>query len=380
VDLRGCRSSEAPFERTRDNVCMEDFFKEDIPATIAHILKTTNYEKVHWVGHSMGGMLLYAYALHFGGNDIASGTTLGSPIDFSDAAGKVPKLPLAFAEKFPVISGNFIRGIVPILRLLRVSSFAFPINQKNLLPKINAGHFINMLEDPLPALMGQLHQWMRTREYILLDGELDVPNSIHALSVPLFAFFAVRDPFINIERAKTWFGSIENADKKMEVCSKAEGYVEDYSHCDLAFSRESVKEVFEPINQWLETHASPVRASIQEEVERFSASTISENKRAHILSGNAYAHITDVETTKPKIEDEDKEKKEAHNVAVAAPPSPKSVAKKKAVTNKVPVKKAAVKKPAVKKAPVKKAPVKKAPVKKAPVKKAPVKKPAVKKP
>ena len=348
IDLGGSRSSEAPFERTRDDVCLEDFFKEDIPAAIAHILKITNYEKLHWIGHSMGGMLLYAHTFHSGGGDIVSGTTLGSPIDFTDAAGKVPTLALAFAEKFPSVSGSAIRGLVPILKTLHVGTFAFPINQRNLPASMSAGHFINMLEDPLPSLMRQVRQWIVSRDYKLLNGSLDIVARIDSLPVPLFAFFAAKDPFINAERAKEWFGSIKNPDKKMVICSKDAGYVEDYSHCDLAFSKAAQKEIFEPIGQWLEAHPCPVRASIKDEVERFSTSQISEDKRAKILSGNAYAHITDTEAQQSKTEEEREEAADnlsgedvsVDEAAVAVAPKKKAVTKK-AAAQKAPVKKKA---------------------------------------
>jgi len=362
VDLRGSHSSEPPFERTRDEVCLEDFFKEDIPAVIEHIKKITRYERIHWIGHSMGGMLLYAYTLHKGGDDIISGTTLGSPIDFNDAAKGIPTLPLIFAEKFPVVSGNIVRGLVPIMKALHISSFAFPINQRNLPASMNAGHFINMLEDPLPALTRQVREWMASGEYKLLDGTLDVAGSISELPVPLCAFFAKGDPFISVERAREWFGTIKNADKKMIVCSKENGFVEDYSHCDLAFSKEAIHEIFEPIFQWLIAHPSPVRSSIQEEVERFSTSKISEDKRAHILSGNAFAHLK---------EDEPKDVVDAaehhdDTIRETTPKTSRSIkvekkpAAQKATQTKTSVKKTtAVKKTAAKPAPSKKAPVKK---------------------
>jgi len=302
VDLRGCRSSQPPFERTRDDVRMEDFFRDDIPSVIAHILKVTNYSKLHWIGHSMGGMLLYAYALDTGGDEIASGVTLGSPIDFSDAAGEVPAWLLAFGEKFPVIAGNLIRGIVPIVKALQLGSCAFPINHKNLPDNITAGHFINMLEDPLPLLMRQVRHWLTMKEYKLADGSLDVTAQMPEFPVPLLAFFAAKDPFINVERAVQWFGNIKNRDKKAVVCSKEHGFAEDYSHCDLAFSKEADKEIFEPILQWLLAHPCPVRSALKEEAERVSAGAISDEKRAKILSGTAYDHVTLSEGSVPETE------------------------------------------------------------------------------
>lgn len=292
VDLRGARSSQPPFERTRNDVRMEDFFTEDLPAVVAHILRTTNYAKLHWIGNSMGGMLLYAYTQYHGGDQIVSGTTLGSPFDFNDAAGEMSVWPLSFAEKCPVAAGNAIRGIVPFVKLLRGGPQAFPINHNNLPKSMNVGHFINMLEDPLPALMRQVKDWMRTRTYTLLDGELDISAGISSLPTPLLAFYAARDPFIDAERALTVFNTIQIEDKKAVVCAKEKGFVEDYSHCDLAFSKEAAKEIFEPIAQWLAEHPCPLKYLDENDLSVDSATVLSPEKRAEILSGAAFSHVT----------------------------------------------------------------------------------------
>ena len=263
LDLRGCRSSEPPFERTRNEVRMEDFFLEDLPAVIQHILKTTRYPKLHWVGHSMGGMLLYAFVQAHGNAQIASGTTLGSPIDFNDAAGNVPTWLVGFGAAFPRLTGNIIRGIIPILKGLGVAQGVFPVNMRNLPVEINAGHFIHMIEDPLPGLMRQVSYWIKNREYKLDNGRLDIAEGMKDFSVPLLAFYAAVDPFINSQRALGVFDQIRIKDKRAHVCSREKGYGEDYNHCDLAFGKAATTEIFDPIGNWLQQHPCPLPETVK---------------------------------------------------------------------------------------------------------------------
>ncbi|MCO4769354.1 MAG: alpha/beta fold hydrolase [Deltaproteobacteria bacterium] len=61
----------------------DDHVELDLPAIIDGVCAITGEEEVHWVGHSMGGMLGYAYALSTGGRRLASLTTLGSPTRFA---------------------------------------------------------------------------------------------------------------------------------------------------------------------------------------------------------------------------------------------------------------------------------------------------------
>ena len=257
LDLRGSRSSTAPFKHSRNDVRMEDFFMEDLPAVIQYVLKTTSYPKVHWIGHSMGGMLLYAYVQAHGNGLLASGTALGAPIDFSDAAGNVPTKLIAFGERHPRLAGSLIRGAIPPLKAIRSAQAIFPVNMRNVPGNMRAAHFINMIEDPLPGLMLQVRHWITSKEYTLLDGRMDVSRGLTDFSAPLLAFYAAVDPFINAARALEFFNGIKIKDKRAMVCSKEEGYVENYNHCDLAFGREAANEIFEPVHKWLKGHPCP---------------------------------------------------------------------------------------------------------------------------
>lgn len=324
LDLRGCRSSEPPFERTRNEVRMEDFFMEDLPAVIQHILKTTQYSKLHWVGHSMGGMLLYAFVQAHGNAQIASGTTLGSPIDFNDAAGNVPTWLVGFGAAFPRLAGSIIRGIIPILKGLGVAQGIFPVNMRNLPVEMNAGHFIHMIEDPLPGLMRQVKYWIKNKEYKLDNGRLDIAEGMKDFSVPLLAFYAAVDPFINAQRALGVFNQIRIKDKHAYVCSRENGYVEDYSHCDLAFGKAAVSEIFDPVGKWLGEHPCSLPAAREKSATNVSAARVQAKAAAK------------KETASPAVTKTAPPKREA--------PAAKAPVKAKAATKPVPAKKPAVKK------------------------------------
>lgn len=357
LDLRGSKSSQPPFERTRNEVKMEDFFTKDIPAVIAFVQQTTHYDKVHWIGHSMGGMLLYAYAQSGSGDLIASGTTLGSPINFNDAANNMPLWVIRLGGKCPALSGSIIRGMIPIVKLLRLPFNIFPVNQRNLPPTLDAGQLMNMIEDPLPALMQQVVHWIKSGEYSLLDGTLDIAAGLSNFPIPLLAFYASKDPFIDADHALEFFNTIRLEDKKAIVCSKANGFVEDYSHCDLAFSKEADREIFEPILKWLTAHPAAMRVVTEEEMEQVSATIISPQKRAHILSGSAYAHLADKETATPTVPNNDEAQAADRSISIAD----ESAEKKKAAPTPAPAKNktAAKKTPAKKKTASKSAPTKK---------------------
>ena len=69
------------------------YIDHDLPSAIAYIRNHTHAKKVHWVGHSMGGIVLYSWLGLQKGNtqDFASIVTIGSALDHSKQANDVDK-------------------------------------------------------------------------------------------------------------------------------------------------------------------------------------------------------------------------------------------------------------------------------------------------
>lgn len=75
LELRGSgrslRKTDGP--RISRQFNFDDHVTKDVPAAIDYVLKTAGSGRVAWVGHSMGGMLLYAYLALTGDERIARG-------------------------------------------------------------------------------------------------------------------------------------------------------------------------------------------------------------------------------------------------------------------------------------------------------------------
>ncbi len=299
VDLRGTRSSIAPFERHAGQVTTDDYLNDDIPTAIRLIQQETGYARIHYIGHSMGGMLLYAYALKFGTEALASGVTLGSPLGFEGMA--VPRTSFLFKLSGinPKLSGSFIRGFIPFISCFRISTGLFPTNMRNIAKTMNSAHFYSMIEDPLPGVLKDFSRWISHPGWRMDNGNLNVLDGLSSLDLPLFALYAPLDPFVSLSKAKEFFDALPTADKRMLVCSKEKGFKQDYNHCDLAFSQDGAREVFGPIARWLETHPIKERMPfVEPDVASGYQSPLGDKERAAILSGGSYAHLSksDLET------------------------------------------------------------------------------------
>lgn len=299
VDLRGCRSSVAPFERHRNQITIDDYLNDDLPTIIQFIQQETGYAKVHYCGQSLGGMLLYAYVLKYGAGDIASAVTLGSPLGFEGVKIRRSPLLIFLLSLAPPVFGGIARAMIPIVRALRIPFGLFPMNMHNLAKGLDSSHFYNMLEDPLPGVLKQLCTWVNTPGWKMDGGALDVQAGLKTLDVPLLAVYAPRDPFVPLEKAKEFFDALPSDDKRMLICSKEQGCKHDYNHCDLTFGEEGAREVYAPIARWFETHSIHERMPL--EAAKIAAdyqTPLDAEQRAGILSGESFAHLDTGHETK----------------------------------------------------------------------------------
>lgn len=253
-DSRACRDAVPPKRAMRFTSTVDDLLTKDIPLALRHIRGVTGYPRIHWVGHSMGGMLFYAYDLKFDGDGLASATTLGSPPGFKGFRIKPRPGLLRLNRNAHTLCSLAFRGAAPFFDFWRPESSLVPINWDNVHPKLRAPHLFHAAEMPTPTIGEQMYAWASGAPWRMCGGSLDIDANLHRLRTPLFAVFGGLDPFISLARAREFFGAIENKDKRMLFLSRANGHSANYNHIDLAFAREGEREVFGPILQWLRAH------------------------------------------------------------------------------------------------------------------------------
>lgn len=254
IDLRGNRLSEPPAGVSRHKATFDGYVMHDIPAALDFIRYATGYEQVHWVGHSMGGMLLYAYELVHGRDRIASGTTLGAPPGFDPAYMNSHTTILGLINRFPRLAELYERSLMPIVATLRPNLSLFPINWKNVHPGVTVKDFYNIVEMPAGPVAHTLMDCAAHRFWAVNNDTVNVLAGLKTLRTPVLAFAAQRDPMATPALVQTFVESLPTNDKKCVILSKANGCSEDYDHVEMPFSRNGREEVFEPIADWIAAH------------------------------------------------------------------------------------------------------------------------------
>lgn len=254
VDLRGRGASESP----SGSWTFDDYAKYDLPAVIDYIIDHTDSEEVHWVGHSMGGMLFYALAgsLDYS-NKIASGTTLASPIDFPK-----PRM----MERL----GSLLHGL-PIAARLRASGVItrFLVSGFRLFPK-EIEYFLynpdNLTENTLykavtlasagtsSRVLTQFPKWFVNESWMDESQRVDYRAGISSISVPSLIIAGAADRLSPPQHIKSGYKDLGTTEKRFVIAGKISGYQEDYSHIDLVFGSNARDEIFPLIYDWIQRH------------------------------------------------------------------------------------------------------------------------------
>lgn len=244
------------------NWTLEDYLRLDLPAIIGAILAHTGHQKLHWVGHSMGGILLISYGLLHPDAPIDRAVALASALDLTPGDSQFTHL-------------LKIRGL-----LERFQRIPYRRPMQRLAPAIGRG---------IPGLQG-LHAWPSN-----IDGHIlreiyascfdDIPTSLLLSMTSLFEAGGLQlsDGFCFLKNARDFpfplrilAGSRDRqvpAAAALHTAAKLGPRVEatvlgpdspgdarthdHYGHWDLLAGRRAPIEVWPRILQWLDQNPSP---------------------------------------------------------------------------------------------------------------------------
>lgn len=227
-----------------------DQLKHDVPAFISFIKNFTQAEKLHWIGHSMGGHLLLAYLCITKNAPIQSGILAGAGFEIPNCD-KKSELFLKLLNVFKIKRiplGPIARFSIPFLWLIP--------DQQCLFSKKITGYSVSQ------AIMRDIHSIPVTLfKYALhafkkggirsADQQLVYSSRAKDISIPLLFISADKDvvwtPSVIAENLKLF--TYNNA--KMLPVGKEYGNSEHYGHFDMLMGKNAENEVFPEILKWL---------------------------------------------------------------------------------------------------------------------------------
>jgi len=237
----------------------------DIPAVLDHVRQVTGKDQVNWVGHSLGGMLMFTFLeLHPDRHRIANFVGMGST---------AVVMPTRDSEEMSRAN----RGLRTILSIVSTSRIARPMRfgrppglayidrfyyTRDNVDSLTVDRFYGYtLEDPGQAALFQLQPYLTEGRFESADGTVDYSAHLDLLVTPTLFIAGEGDVMADIP-SKTWtFDRIAAPDKTMIRFGKKYGHELDYGHCDLVWARSAPQEIFPEVIRWLDARQPGLASS-----------------------------------------------------------------------------------------------------------------------
>lgn len=255
LSLRGTGESDGidPGKGRPPGFDFDTLWKEDLPAAVGKVREVTGADAVDYVGHSMGGMILYAY-LSQGGGGIHRAVTLGSPTRFKWGgrwAGTLIRNTRSTWQKEDAIPVTFVaRAFFPLMGELGTLSDAF-YNPENVTKETFKRVAAMGLSDISGALALQMVGFMDSGEFRSADGQIDFRRDMAKISVPVLVVAGKLDRVATVPGVKDGYWAL-GGDKEWSLVGRENGARSDYGHLDLVVGEHAPNEVFAPVKEFLD--------------------------------------------------------------------------------------------------------------------------------
>ena len=235
---------------------LSDYLLRDLPALIGFLHEHTG-ERVHWVGHSMGGILGLSYVAHFGHAQVASVTTLGTALHYGLGANIFSHInrlrpALRLLQRIPY---RMVQKLYAPLAVLGVPPSRMQVNRHNVSQETMAAIAGNVFVDLTMAELLELSSTFDGEGIRCHELDCLLPELAATLSVPWLSVMGAADLQCPPACADWTFERITSPRKVRLMAGKESGHRLDYGHFDLLCGRHADVEIWTPIHSFLESLA-----------------------------------------------------------------------------------------------------------------------------
>lgn len=248
----------APMNINKFSWSIDDHIERDLPAIIDLVRSETGRKKITWIGHSMGGMAMYAYLETMGPEKIERLVTIST-------TAKVPQPPNKFlariAKQRPITKASLLINttVASQVRNITLGTVKLPweelfYNAENMDRLTTIRMFRKAIDDTSPGVISQFSDAVRDGDLKSFDKKFNYTKNLRRVDIPVLLIAGAADKMATPKAVEHAYREISSRDKEFRVFSKANGYSADYGHCDLILGKRSEEEVYPFIYNWLESH------------------------------------------------------------------------------------------------------------------------------
>jgi pimeloyl-ACP methyl ester carboxylesterase len=245
---------------------VDDVVRFDVPAILDYVRCETGHDRVNWIGHSLGGMLVFPYIeLAKDPERITNFVGMGSTI----IQAEIPQRDMLRANRglrllSLVASPGRLGRPLAFFRapgMERIDRFYY--SNENV-DRLTISRFYGYtLEDTGPGALRQLDPYLAHGHMLSADRRIDYAARLCEVTLPTLLVAGVADILSDLPSTELTFAALGSPDKTLLRFGRSNGNVADYGHCDLVWSRYAPREIFPPVIDWLDARQPGVRPSPQ---------------------------------------------------------------------------------------------------------------------
>lgn len=256
LDFRGSGASRHT-HAVRPVVCIDRKVQLDLPAAVAVIQQETGAATLDLVGHSMGGVIIYAYLTVYGDAPVRRVVTLSSPGWFRRTRSSGAP---AFRTRARVLRHSLrLVERVPTRRLMQwVTRIPLPgaygahFTPENVDDATARTWLRASSTDIYRAELQQIMRWFETGEITDRTGDFSYSAHFGRITQPILFLAAQADRVVDRQAVRWVHDQVSSARKEYREVGLATGATVDFGHTDLVAGRHAPRDVYPHVLGWLQ--------------------------------------------------------------------------------------------------------------------------------
>ncbi|MBN2377383.1 MAG: alpha/beta fold hydrolase [Sedimentisphaerales bacterium] len=235
---------------------VDGHIKFDLPTAIKFVIQKTGHEKVHWIGHSMGAMVMFAYLEdRESANGVRSFVAVSAPMAIFHPLNEPFAFLLESAQTIEIgsaiVGTSAPAGLGAIFGDLGTPTDKLFYNGRNI-----DGGVMRLLQSQASEEMGpsqfkQLMNMVRTERFMSLDKSVDYTAGLRNVTTPTYLLVGTVDNMATPGAVQFAYRQIKSSNKQFKMFGRVNSQVEDYGHDDIIIGKKAREEVYPTILQWL---------------------------------------------------------------------------------------------------------------------------------
>jgi len=238
---------------------VDDHIRYDVPAAIKFVQSQTQHNHVHWIGHSMGGMIMFAYLQQIPVDEqsgVKSFVAAGVPMVMFHPLSK----PMEFLQDIQLalkLGSHIVGSSAPATWGVIFGNINTPrnkllYNNDNMDGGILRDLFRRAEEEISPSELRQFLKLVESERFQSLDGSIDYTAGLPRIKTPTYFLVGTLDNMATVGAVRYCYRQVGSGQKKFGLFGQVNAYRADYGHNDIFIGKHAREEVYPTILDWLQ--------------------------------------------------------------------------------------------------------------------------------